>query len=398
MFLATLDGSYVLKTSQAPAQEYFATRFIQKLGIPTPQMRIIFGKDAEHSKIREALMTVAGQNDRRGNSEKAHRLLMRAHSSFMPTMPILLMSLVPSPIPLGSASSSEVEAFLEVSKDRAAIPRLHAAGRCWLADAVLGFRDRFASPVTCKDYHKLRAMLKEHGPAILQEGPPPTLFDQYGLLQGNADNLVLSDNCLVAIDNHVQHVKSACEASSGMEPRAIAGTFAKVLEEAAANGLLEPPAASVEFFQHMVRQNTGYELTTAALCEFRLGVLHALRDLGSVLAWAESFLAELLEDAEATESKFWMDNVNSINGEALQSLGAALCETAAPYKDFLASLPDVPAPSPAVDTKAVDAKASEPQASSEALAAAPELWDALPPDVQAALQREPPRPIPYAPR
>jgi len=312
------------------------------------------------------------------------------------------MSFVPGAIPLGSASSSQVERLLDLSApDRSSLAaaRLHAAGRCWLADALLGFRDRFASPVSCREYQKLRGMIEQHGPEILQEGAPPTLFDQYGLLQGNADNLLLSDTAsptsdgLVAIDNHVQFVNSNCEQKSRMEPEAIASVFAKLLEETTRDGPLEPPAASVEFFQHMVRQSTGYVLSAAALCEFRLGALYALRDAADVLRWADTFLAELQKDAEAMECKFWVENVRCINGPALQQQGAIVCETLGPHSALLASLPEVPSPLPT--SSAVQQPVD---AGCEALGAAPGLWAALSPELRAALQADPPRPIPYNPK
>merc|ERR1712129_288372 len=130
-----------------------------------------------------------------------------------------------------------------------------------------------------------------------------------------------------------------------------------------------------------VRAKTGYTLSNAALCQVRLGALYALRDLAGVLSWAESFLEEWQRDA-------WQEckprDIDQIDGSALQVCGAAVCGLVREHEALLQGLPDCAQPqersAPALDA-ALEREASE-------VGAAPQLWQALPPELRPALREE----------
>jgi len=318
---------------------------------------------------------------------------------------LLLMSLVPNATPLAGAFDCAPTLLGLSGDDRHDSPgaagRLQALGRCWVADALLGFRDRFASPISKHEYYKVRE--RDGGHSVT--------------LAGNADNVLLTTvemppgAGVVAIDCQSKHVKpSSAPREENLQPAAqeastqaaaalgahgwtdrVCHIFEGLLVEAkGANAPLAPPAACVEFLQYMVRVNTGYVLSDAALCEVRLGALYALREVPGAMRWAESCLAELQgENAEFAGCEYWAANARCIDGEALQALGAAVCKLTENHTKLLQSLPKaLPMGLPAEVRPLTHVVEASEVAEATPPGATPKLWQALSHDLRVALRRE----------
>lgn len=453
LLVATLAGSYALKFPSGTSEEHFAAHFLRQLDIQTPSMRIVSAGEPERVAILLALERVAGLYERRADRGSAQRVRVRRNAAkHVPQL--LVMELVQGMVL--SSVGDRIATLLDFpggSREAAcpsAVMRLQALGRCWVADALLKFRDRFASPLSRPGYYTKRE----------------TDDWRNSRLTGNADNYLLTEftphrTGLVVLDNHIMHMRSATSPKSGAEASVcrqesltfgagdwaghIGRHFSELLAEVEAEGR-EAPAdiipRSVEFMQYTVKAKTGHMLSASALREMRLGALHALRDSQGAIRQAVESFEELLraaadEDSSGTSSASSVNrerevrrdpsgargrlvgrpwDAHKIDLEALQACGTSVAAVAQEYQHVLDQLPEaatrdpatgaegataasvVPVPenieaatSPVVDPRGAGAEpAADAALNAEAaeVGACAQLWRALPKELRPALKEE----------
>ncbi len=75
LFILTASGGYVVKSSSAPAEEYFASLVFAELGLCAPKIRCVGHTETEWSDIKEAARTGARLRELRGDVSGAQRKL-----------------------------------------------------------------------------------------------------------------------------------------------------------------------------------------------------------------------------------------------------------------------------------------------------------------------------------
>jgi len=258
LFIGTLAGGFCVKASQQPAQEYFAACFMARCGCPVPRVRVVFKHEPEQEQIRAAIRSVAGQYCARGDTETSARVLsVLNHGLALPQL--LVMELVPQAKALADTDAGIARELLDLpegSRDGAAFSsalRLQALGRCFLADVMLAFRDRFArNPVLNPLYEEEVEWMSAQRLGAWHRG------------MDNGNNLLLTAEPLAgragifSIDTHVMHVVRSTEA--GAEPEDTGAServrqfVAAVCTEAVAGS---PKAPCLEFVRCFVKGQTG---------------------------------------------------------------------------------------------------------------------------------------------
>lgn len=266
IFLATLAGSYCIKASLQPAEEYFASKFMQQCGCQTPAMRVLFRHHPEYQALLGAIQRVAELVGRRRDEEKMHKILM-VISKGLAKPQLFIMSVVPKPETLTTRHIAEKFLALPAggtrggSIDSHAARRLQALGRVWFAHALLGFRD-------CISFHPLMEVPVDHHSRTVTHAHLKRLVATIG---ANPDNLlltaeVISDEAgMVAIDSHMKHISGEAQ-HTAREAQALRWSefIAKACEEQRSGVVAE---SCLEFLRDFVLSVTGGQEGDAQLYE-----------------------------------------------------------------------------------------------------------------------------------
>ena len=383
IFMATLSGgAYALKCGSASsiAEQWFGTEFMRKLGVPVPEIRLVLPEDEEHGEILSAIRNVAEEYSKRGDGEGSTKLMVRAYYGFQGAMysPLMVMELVTGALPMGSLDRERAKALLDLEHgDARAAARLEAIGRCWLGDAILGFRDRFCSRLTFSVAHQ------DNGKAYEKAVKSAQGEDARLLLVGNCDNVLFAadDSAIdsrvatfgfAAIDNHIKHVSSGDEGTKRKRDLFVNEIVSALMPGSSSR---DDPFEWLRFTVDVISH--GYVLNDEALSTARMGASRALALLPSALTWAHS----VLESADASTE--WGAAISRINGDALDEIGRKLITRTT---GILASLPET---EQGGNVAARTYSASFYTAKEASLIGAhPPLWDALSPNLRKTLLDE----------
>jgi len=431
-FVATLSGAFAVKSANDLADEYIGTKLLKAAGVPTPAVRMTFPGDKEHGCILKAVEDVAKQYSRRGDAEGAGSIMMHGLTSMRKfDGPLLLMevilsnhssrrpptiltaltalaslttltSLAPITQLIPSASTlnqlgDRAKTLLEPDGDACACTRLEYIGRLWVLDAVLNFRDRFASQLSDAKYRSSVASAKSQ--------------EEQVSLTGNCDNVLFTDDPtdpsgITAIDSHIKLTR-------GEHNGAARSSSSALLRHELSSLLAENPnnPASFEWLRFTVKVVSGHSLSDEALTTARSGALRGLFALSSAVEFTRAEVRldkernaagakryqilpihvtnppPQVEAAIPEDNEKWTASLARIDTDALASVAEDVESLLSNHGDMLLDLPPLPS------CLEAGGKLNRPISTNvlseaELVGAHPRLWDALSDGLQKALVNE----------
>eukprot|EP00928_Gymnodinium_smaydae_P088356 TRINITY_DN72457_c0_g1_i1.p1 TRINITY_DN72457_c0_g1~~TRINITY_DN72457_c0_g1_i1.p1 ORF type:complete len:619 (-),score=98.84 TRINITY_DN72457_c0_g1_i1:206-2062(-) len=326
IFVATYAGVFVVKSSAQPAQEYFASLVLRRLGVPAPPVRIVDWPRPEFDHMKASIRAAGQLMKARGDDSGAQRVLWRLGPREQGRPQMLITRLVPSSKQLeghpDAAKLLDVDGTEGAMRDEAKM-RLQAMGRCLATDILLNNSDRM--PASCWDN------------------------------EGNAGNLMLPRNIetaqsmggsagggLVAIDNILTCIRSDVPAAKANLEQYIerARSFLLACVEVTDSVALQHTFAPLCAFMQV---NFAYTPSLSALSEIRVGVLQVIADIGAPACngelsfpdWLASTRVELSTMVETDWGNVWRDSVNLVDDAFLKSMSNLFLEIASTYTDSL---------------------------------------------------------------
>lgn len=308
LFLATLAGSYCIKASLQPAEEFFATRFVQRCGCQAPAVRVLFKYHPEYEELAAAIRKVSELAGSRQDEEKRQQI-MSMLSNGLAKPHLFVMAVVPSPVPFSRHAAAELLSLPGGVRDGASAPatlRLQALGRVWLAHALLGFRD-------CISFHPLMDIPEDH---YSRTSSSIHLKRLVSTISANPDNFLLTAKVppgsagLYTIDSHVKRVSGKLqEAGREAQARSWHAFIDRLCREQRDDGaeescmpFLRPVAmeSCLEFLRDFVLTVTGGQEGDAALLErFEASIQPQVKTLCTLGIWPPSlnddYMGQLLE-------------------------------------------------------------------------------------------------------
>jgi hypothetical protein len=414
-FIATLAGTFAVKSANNLAEEWFGNRFQQAAGVPVPDVRVVFPNEAEYVEILRAVEEVAKQYSRRGDAEGATNIMVHVFCAMRKyNGPLLLMELVPAALTLNELGPERTNLLLEptVATTRAH-SRLEAIGRVWVVDAVLNFRDRFSSRLSHSKYDAAVAFTEGRGPNVFGEENSPEQMRNF--VTGNCDNFLLTDvpfdECdgspvaragAAAIDSHVKLIRCATSDTPSLAKHreAAAETLRSELGALLAEALSgASPSQSIGWLRFTIDAvSGGHVLSDDALAAVRTGAIRGIASVPNAVVWARSELAKARDGAVGTHS--WREALASIDEEALDAVGRSFEKLLSEHADTVRDLPPQSTqPSAVVSVEDTNIFATDDILLAEAklIGAHPWLWTSLGQALRKTLLDERVRGVPAGP-
>jgi hypothetical protein len=380
VFIATLAGSFAVKSGSDLFEEYLAARFLEQLGVPVPQMRVIHPTDTEYKVLVQSVQKVAVEYAFRGDLERRPEPGKLTKFSG----PLLLMQCVAGAHTLGQLGHVAVQSMLELGSQGTdervrAEHRLQAFGKCWIGDTLLRFRDRFCSRANMAEYDTFRGQKRVTSPE-----------EDLIFLTGNMGNVLLTAQFpyFAAIDSHVKFIRTeGGRPSKDATYQQLAKTELTALMQEDPGGTITAESAT-EWLRFTVEVASKYRLSDEAMGAVRTGALHAIRALPAALEWIQHELSGV-EDREDIGAS-WKGEMLRIDGEAwvehCQKV-IQFCFADIPGSEaILGALP--PPPMPKEHAARIPVVAEEMQQEAQKLDASPVLWESLGDNLRQALLAE----------
>jgi len=283
-FVATYAGGFAIKSGMNPSEEFYANKLLRALGVPVPDMRLVLAGEEEYDAILKGVRNVGTEYSRRGDAEGAGYIMVHVWWGMKRSKTgVLVMELLSNAITLSRmCSKEEAIRYLEPEGgDQYASSRLRALGRMWVADAVLNFRDRFASRINLKNY------------------------GQKMVSSSNLDNVILTKNGIFAIDSHVKLIKGPGAVSTDLMRQEL-GSLAS-----------SEPIKSLDWLRLTVESVSGHVLSDSALSIAREGALSCLSLVSDAASKVgKEILAAVAEGGAGRDA--WRADVARIDVDAMQ--------------------------------------------------------------------------------